>query len=684
MADQPRKSVRAPGGCPARLLLLLLLGTQTALLLHAAWTDSVVVDEAGQLASGLVHWVSGDFRPYHVNPPLLRLAGTAPVLLFRPAVPLPKYQGFAGERPEALLANQFAHANAGGYVAMVRVGRLATIALTLLASWLLWDLGRETHGETGGMVVVGMWVFCPLALGHGHFLTMDMGAAAFGLLAYRAFTRYLSEGTPVNAAGTGFALGLAVMAKFTLLIFLPLFLVWALLEAWARRASWRRLIFHLAIGAAVWAVVVHACYGFPRPVTWLKDFRFVSLALGGQPMTAEGANRFQGTALGWVPVPLPEEMVLGIDVQRSDFERTLRSYLRGEHRQGGWWYYYLYALLVKLPVGHLVLVLAGVVATVIRLRTRKGFWRPWVPGLLLLTLVSSQTGFSHHLRYCLPALPFLYLGAGAVVWPGGKIWLQGVAVVALFVSAASTLANHPHHVAYFNELAGGPANGHAHLLDSNLDWGQDLLRLRDWLDEHPEARPIYLAAAHAVDPGVFGITYRLPPREPASPEPGWYVFSINILQGYDYVVYDGQGMRHMITGDCYAQFRSRQPVARVGRSLWVFRVDGEQAASPQPAVACIAHSARLGQLRQPQDCSGRERPSPGRLLQPAPEQVRGGDAESSGAGVGRDHLGVGQNVRAKAPQRQRQQPGRGAVQLARPAVADVPAQQTERDARPAG
>jgi hypothetical protein len=64
----------------------------------------------------------------------------------------------------------------------------------------------------------------------------------------------------------------------------------------------------------------------------------------------------------------------------------------------------------------------------------------------------------------------------------------------LLWSIASSLGVYPHSLSYFNELVGGPANGHAHLLDSNIDWGQDLLLLKEWLDAHPEASPLGLAA----------------------------------------------------------------------------------------------------------------------------------------------------------------------------------------------
>ena len=95
---------------------------------------------------------------------------------------------------------------------------------------------------------------------------------------------------------------------------------------------------------------------------------------------------------------------------------------------------------------------------------------------------------------------------------------------------------YPHSLSYFNELAGDPTGGHAHLIHSNIDWGQDLLYLKRWLDGHPEARPLYVAYCGTVDPHYLGIDYQLPPvADPGAAvphlEPGWYAVSVNFLRG---------------------------------------------------------------------------------------------------------------------------------------------------------
>jgi hypothetical protein len=119
-----------------------------------------------------------------------------------------------------------------------------------------------------------------------------------------------------------------------------------------------------------------------------------------------------------------------------------------------------------------------------------------VPAVAVLILVSSQTGFTRYLRYVVPAFPFVFVWISKV---GQAIslrqWkLATVVIASLCWSVTSSFAIYPYSVSYFNELAGGPLGGHAHLVDANIDWGQELLRLKHWMDKHPEARPMHLAA----------------------------------------------------------------------------------------------------------------------------------------------------------------------------------------------
>jgi hypothetical protein len=236
----------------------------------------------------------------------------------------------------------------------------------------------------------------------------------------------------------------------------------------------------------------------------------------------------------------------------------------------------------------LVLLSAGLCAC------RRGYASAWreevlllAPIAVVLTLVSSQTGFNHHLRYVLPIFPFAFIWASKVAQVFGpapegpqmypahsvrrspaargacRVLSAGAVGIAAAWFVASSLWVYPHSLSYFNELAGGPMNGHTHLLDSNIDWGQDLLFLKRWLEGHPEAQPIGLAyspPAWLFDPKDVGIDYTLPPPGIFGPQPGWYAICVRELRERD-----GR----------YAYFLRFKPVATAGYSIYIYHLTAD-------------------------------------------------------------------------------------------------------------
>lgn len=345
-------------------------------------------------------------------------------------------------------------------------------------------------------------------------------------------------------------------------------------------------------------LVINLGYEFSGTGKPLREFAFVSRALGGGPAAEsarmEPGGRFGSGWFGAAPVPVPAEYLRGIDVQRSEFERGHPSYLAGQWQHHGWWYYYLYGLAVKVPLGVWGLVLWSVGLTLAR--WRGGRWADdltlWLPALAVLTLVSSQTGFNHHLRYVLPMYPFVAVSVGKLAcFPRAGHWAARALLAALVLWAAgSSLAVHPHYLSYFNEVAGGPNNGHNHLVDSNIDWGQDLLFLKAWLDQHPEARPLGLAYFNFIDPQILGIDYRLPPKAPGyrvaidpkylrefGPHPGYYALDVFLVRGGSFSIPNGNGGLAPIELHEYEYFRHFRPIAKAGYSIFIYHITPEEA-----------------------------------------------------------------------------------------------------------
>lgn len=577
------------------MVLALLMIVHAALAVGIVWAHFAVVDEVGHVAAGVAHWRTGDFRAYNVNPPLGRMLATLPVLACRPRLDLAPLDSRPGMRPEWPLGIGFADADAARYVPLIRLARLAGIAWSLLGLWLVARWARELYGDAASCLAAALWCLDPTILTFASFVTPDVPAAVAGLAATYAFWRYVRAPSWELAALSGLLLGLAQLTKFTML---ALYGVWPLLWLLRRgadglrgRRPWRA---HAALLVATSLLVLNAGYGFRDTLRPLGELEFVSRTLGGTPPWGGSfedglsGNRFRGTWLGAVPVPLPADYLQGIDVQRRDFENGFPSYLAGRWRNHGWWYYYLYALAVKEPIGVLVLVAWGLVWTLAR---RRGVeeWTLLVPAATFLLLVSSQTGFSHHMRYILPAYPFVVISTGKLAVIAGRP-AKVLVLVALLATAASVGRAYPHLMSYFNEAAGGPEHGADHLLDSNMDWGQDLLALKRWLDDHPEARPLGLAYFNVLDPRIVGIAYELPPPGPNGlfrddrryqarfgPRPGFFAVSVAYLRGTSFDAPDGRGGRRRIARDDFAYFRRFRPVARAGYSIEIYHISKPQA-----------------------------------------------------------------------------------------------------------
>ena len=553
-------------------IILAVVAVHVSLLAWGAYQHSPTIDETAHLPSGLSHWEFRRFDLYAVNPPLVRMVAAIPVLFSDARRDWSHYTVDRSRRQEFVVGRDFVRINGERIYWYFTMARWACIPFSILGALVCARWAGRLYGGWAGIGAAGLWCFSPTILGHGQLITPDVGAAAVGLAASYAYWRFMTRPTPKQAIVAGVALGAAWLTKATLLIFGIVWLVlWCLDRLILRRRAQRPPRFGELVPVFLIAIlVVHLGYGFEGSFTKLGDIDFIS-RLG---VARDGTPRFSGHWTGEIPIPLPENYVRGIDRQKADFEAGWESYLRGEWRKGGWWHYYLYGLAVKMPAGLFVLLVVGAALSFLGLPVTRDEWFLIMPAATVIAFVSSQTGFNHHVRYVLPAIPFLFVLAcrvfglsryrrGACCEPIGRPrWhrLVGATTVMAFSwFIVSSLSVYPHTLSYFNEFVGGPRHGHRHLLNSNIDWGQDLLYLRKWIDENPDARPIYLVyfGAWQMKPLVERWPVELLARSETILLPGWYAVSLNELYGKH------QGLHFL---------RTLKPIHRAGYSILVFHV----------------------------------------------------------------------------------------------------------------
>jgi hypothetical protein len=646
------------------LAVALLLTIHGTLAVRSLVGESPTIDEVVHLPAGISYWQRGTFRLYHHNPPLVKLVAAVPVLLSGAETEsLYKTAYWRQEPPnKAGFAHLFAYVNAEDYFRLFTRARLLMPLFSIVGGLVVYAWSSRLYGGPGGLLSLTLWVFCPNVLAHARLVTTDMGATALGVLATFTFWLYLKRPTWWHAAVAGLALGLAQLAKFSSIL---LYLLWPLLGllhlAFDRDRSGlgRRLAIGFAQGLLILAtsiVVIDVGYAFEGVGIPLGRFEFVSRSLTrpAPPGNArlQGAetlinsalryrvNRFRGTFLGPLPVPLPEHYLLGFDDQKMEAEGVPRKffqpdlpeaegeevagypvYLNGVMSQKSWWYYYLATLAYKVPEGTWVLVITSLLVLIASPRARASWFDEltllMVPAVVL-GVISIFTNINLGLRYVLPIFPYLFISTGKLVpWVVGmqdrlRRLLAGVLVGAsLAATIAASLAISPHYLAYFNAVSGGPARGSEHLIDSNLDWGQDLLGLKRWLAMHAPGERVGLAYFGQINPSIFemrpgeAFDWFLPPplprtidpRDPLPPrdrfgprptrlEPGLYAVSASLVRGLPWRVYDNaRWAPHPALLDAFGYFRGLTPIERIGDSIFVYRVSAADAARLAPLWA---------------------------------------------------------------------------------------------------
>ncbi len=579
----------------------LILGVHIVLLAYSSLVQAPTVGEVGHMAAGVSHWSRDSFALFRVNPPLTRLVATLPVVMASPNEDWRRASEGLATRSEWMAGEDFLIANRDRAMRLFTMARWAGIPFSLLGACVCYSWARQLYGPTSGYLSMLLWCFFPSICAFAPMVCPDAGAAAVGVTAGYIFWRWLRRPNWRTAFAGGLALGLAELTKLTWVV---LFLVWPLL--WMIRKVRRSRLqagpdstpsdggtaIQLLSILLTAIYVINLGYGFEGTFRKLGDFEFISETLAGPAIETgaaiPGRNRFDGTCLEGFPVLLPKHYVMGIDRQKWDFERGLPSYLHGEWADHGWWYYYLCAMAIKVPLGTWCLLALATGATIFA-RSYNASWYDemvlLVPGLVILVFVSSQTGFSIHSRYVIPIFPFLFIWASKVARvfesrrvTRGRSLMAAATVAALTWSVGSSLWTYPHSLSYFNELAGGPRNGGEYLLDSNIDWGQDLLYLKEWLDKHNEVTLDGLAYWNSYSATVFGIRncpYSRPGPSSAhtngnclssaghlGPSPGWYALSVNEIYGRD--------KKHRY-------FLHSKPIAMAGYSIYIYHITLEDA-----------------------------------------------------------------------------------------------------------
>lgn len=536
-----------PGG-RARFALAAgaLLAMMAAAMLSAALEENDAYDEGGHLAAGYAYLTIQDFGFNAEHPPLGNMLSALPLLALKPR--LPSEHSAWRMRAAPIAGALFLYRNRIRPDVLLMAGRAVTMLFALLLGLVLALWTRRRFSQAAALFALFLYATDPNFLAHGHYVTTDLFAAFFIFCACLGWYRYLETERMRDLLAAGLLAGLALAVKFSAVVLLPVF---AALDLAHTRRLHVRMAASLAVVAALSLVVIGFAY-------WSETWQVLR---GELPLSRHS-------------------FVLGLGYLADHNREGRPTYLLGEVANHGWWYYFPVAFLVKTPAAVILLTLIGIIAALRRQLAHSSLLI--IPAGIYFAM-SLASNLNLGIRHLLPVYPFLFALAGAAVFHAGwsRRTRRAVVVFVITLQLAEAGRAHPHHLAFFNSLAGGSANGWKYLADSNLDWGQDVKKLKKHLDRLG-TNEVCFAYFGTTDVAYHGLRRRPLPTsrqvEASGPPECIAAISMNLLLGL------------YVEPGSYDWLRGLEPDAVIGHSIRVydFRKSGAQRAqkpSRMPAVA---------------------------------------------------------------------------------------------------
>ncbi|MBU0546582.1 MAG: glycosyltransferase family 39 protein [Patescibacteria group bacterium] len=569
----------------------LLLGFMFLMAITSMAGDSLTMDEVAHLPAGYSYVTQQDMRLNPEHPPLIKDLAGLPLLLIKDEINFPS-QIDAWQKDvngQWVFGANFFYQSGNPTDKMIFLARIPMVLVLIVLGFYIFKWTKELFGGKAALLATFLFSFSPTFLTHGRLVTTDVGAAAGMFIATYYFLRSMKNPTKNNIILAGLSLGIAQLCKFSAILIIPFFFIIAfgywLLKLDTLKNIAKNLILIMIIAFAVIGLVYqYHIWNYPI----VKQYNDTSVYLKDYP------NFIQKPVLWAINNPVLRgyaQYFTGVlmVLHRAAYGHTM--YFMGEVSNLGWKNYFPIVYLIKEPLTLHLLTLTTLITSLgvikkynwqEKLLSLKAFTKEYFNELAMLLFLgiywasSLTSNLNLGVRHLLPTLPFVYLlvsGAISKVIKKPYLKLKTFLFGALIASQTlSVIAIYPHFMAYFNELAGGPENGHIFTVDSNLDWGQDLKRLKKWVDDK-KIDKIYVDYFGGGDARYY-LGEKFSPwwvdrKEEEFPKGNYLAISASFLQisrGVPAEGFDGKiGSYHWL--DKY------QPVDRIGYSIFIYYID---------------------------------------------------------------------------------------------------------------
>lgn len=478
----------------AAVLLLVAVAT---IRIASTWTVfNHTIDEPDTLAAGMEYLTTGRFLYEDTHPPLARVfAAIGPFL--------------AGERfnsgPDSFSEGYRILGHDDHYDRILALSRAGNLIFFWIASLVAFLWGLRAGGPAAAVIATLVFTTIPPILAHAGLATTDMALCAMTAAGALASLYWADDPSRRRSIALGVLIALALVSKFSALLYLPA--AWLLMtlcylaatrqslvllarEMWARRRA-------IALVAAVAALTVWVVYGFT-----FGRVDFLRLRL-------PAPRFFSGIHSVWL-----------------HSQRGHPAYLLGQRSASGFWYYFPTVLALKTPLAMLMLVALS--PWLLKQRLGAALAAAFSIGILL---VSMRGHIDIGVRYLLPVYVGLAVVCGCVAAQASRWFAKALVVALIGWQVISGDLAHPDYLAYTNEITRG--HPERFLADSDVDWGQDMKRLDEFLREQHATQVTFLPfnrtypmAGHEMIPMV--------PGDSEHPSPGWNAVSETTWKVFGY------------------------------------------------------------------------------------------------------------------------------------------------------
>jgi hypothetical protein len=517
---------------------------------HVSRVYANTVDEPYHIGSAMVLWESKRLVVGAQHPPLVRWVVGAALAAQGVQYPEAKDEYVIVEYPGFGIGQQILFSGQLPYWRIVTTARHAVLIFPAIALFYVYRLGRYLFNPLVAMLATVFFSFDPTLIAHSSLVGTDVAGCAGFVAALYYGIRWIAKPQAARGAVFGLVLGLAIASKFSCLLLIPILLFIALM----RRRRLPRLR-SIALVCAIAFVAVWGTYGFQ-----INQMRQQALFEESDPAWVR-----LPAIVREMPIPMPS-FWLGQYFLATRASQGHATYLNGQVSYDGWRMYFPEALAVKEPIGFLLALIVAIALLVRRPRLLRA-WLLLIPIVIYLA-ISMISKYQLGIRHLLPILPLMYLFAAMQFM---RVRREAALLFVMLLAMIETAAIHPDYLAFFIVASGGSIRGDRLLIDSNLDWGQDMGRLANYLRSYEvQGRPYSIRCAYATAPLLKELD--LDPAALSGKPHGLFAISKNVLHRLELAEHGSGGMT---LGEDYS-WVSRYPlVKRIGYSIDVYDLDAK-------------------------------------------------------------------------------------------------------------